>query len=464
MAAEVLSINAASDRVPPHDLGAERAVLSAVVLNPESFDDVSDLLRADRFHSEAHRWIYTACADLREVGRAVDTVTVLSWLREKDRIALVGMPYFIELLDSSPAIMNARDHAQIVHDTWRRRQFIVAAHECLAQGYAGTKETQAALTEAAQTFADLATASEVKQFERVGPIVKTTLTSMSRLGSDGRTTMGMATGFDRIDRLMGGLHDGDLTIIAARPGTGKSAMSAAIGVNVASVDVKAHVGLFSLEMPKDQLGQRIACAEARVSFTSLRTGMVSAAQWVKLGSASEHLNTIPLWIDDTASLTLAAARSKLRKIATEAERHGERLRLAIFDYLQLMDNHMRDRSREQEVSGISRGLKAIAKDFGIPVIALSQLNRASENRADKRPQMSDLRESGAIEQDADNILFIYREEYYKKDSGDRNIAEINIAKQRNGPTGTVKLRWDGNYMRFDNIAEGEFEEDARVGN
>jgi replicative DNA helicase len=445
---------------PPHDLGAEAAVLSACLLSPEAFDDVADLVRPDRFFSEAHRWIWASIEDLHAGNRPVDVTMVGTWLREKGRIEQIGgLAYLTEILGATPAIPHARAHAQVVHDCWRRRELLLALRLYSAEAQVGSKPTQQLLDESAAAVAELATSREQTSFATIGALVVEVVNDAQRVQEHGVGAIGLPTGFDRYDRMTCGLHDGELTVIAARPGMGKTAIVTGIAVNVAMEDPRAAVVVFSVEMPKKQIAQRIAAAEARIDLNLIRTGSLPPSAWSRLRGAEEALSKIHLHIDDTAAVTLAAVRSKLRRLANEERSAGRRLRLVCVDYLQIMGSPGA-RSREEEVAQLSAGLKAIAKDMGVPLIALSQLNRALDQRADKRPQLSDLRSSGAIEQDADNVAFLHREAYYKpKSLADRNIAEIIIAKQRNGPTGTVKVHWEGYCARFNNLADTEYPDD-----
>ncbi len=444
-------------RVPPHDLGAETAVLSAVICDPNLLDETVDILYPDRFYSEANRRIYEACRALQDAGKPIDVVTVLGWLREHGRLDQVGMSYFTGMLNDSPAIANVRPHAEIVHDCWRRRQMLLATMRYQAEAYIGGRDTQDVLSEAAQAFADIAIADTSSVMQRIGTAATEAYAKIVAAGRSGREIAGLATGYTRYDRITSGLHSGELTIGAGRPGMGKTAWMMGVAVNVVNIDKGAEAAVFSLEMPREQLGLRVTCTEARVDIVRLRNGNISPTEWSRVTDAARFLNELPLWIDDKPSITLAEVRAKVRKLANEARARKRELKLVCVDYLQLMGSHY-GRSREEEVSALSRGLKALAKESSVPVLALSQLNRALESRASKRPQLSDLRESGAIEQDADNVVFIHREDYYNPDTPDRNIAELILAKQRNGPTGMVKLRWDGQYTRFDNIADGEYEE------
>ena len=469
-------------RVPPHDLEAEAAVLSAVMLDQQALDKVNEFLRPEHFYSEAHRRIYEACVELSLRGQAPDVVQIGSWLRDHDRLSQVGgMAYLTQVLDAAPAVANVASYGRTIHEKWRIRNLIVACQRVVAQGYGGYGEAQHFIDGAEQAVYDIARTEQSNTVRTMKELVRDAFERIDRAAKRGVRLTGTPTGFDRYDRLTSGLHDGELTIVAARPGMGKTSLVLNMAVNVASPqqyekaddpndrwEEPGHgVVVFSLEMPREQLVQRMLCSEARVDVGRLRTGMLSPSDWDKLTPAASHLSSLSIWIDDSPALGILELRSKVRRLQAEVDRvdpeSGEkkrRLGLVIVDYLQLMRGRENAASREQEISEISRGLKQLSKELSIPVIALSQLNRAVETRSEKskRPQLSDLRESGAIEQDADNICFIYRDEYYNKESADRNVAELIIAKQRNGPTDTVRVRFDAQYTRFDNLAEGEYEE------
>lgn len=465
----------ADARIPPNDLAAEAAVLSACMLDPGAYDAIGDLLRPDRFYSEAHRRIFEGIVDLRANGTTVDVVSLSGWLKSRDRLGQVGgMAYLTEVLDAAPALGEAqlRGYARQVHDAWRARQVIWSTQKYLALGYAGYGDAQQYASDAAQELAEIATSDVKRTFERISETLKTNFKAMSEAERRGARILGLPTGFDRYDRLTAGLQDGELTIVAARPGMGKTSwvVNVAVAVTSRGVDYDGpederpprppEVAMFSLEMQREAIVNRILCSEALVDLSRVRTGMLTPSDWSKLSQAAAHLARLEFRIDDTPAITLTELRAKTRRLANEAIRRGGRLGLVIVDYLQLMKGPDDARSREEEVSSLSRGLKALAKELNIPFIVLSQLNRAVETRGGekgKRPQLSDLRESGAIEQDADNVVFIYREDYYDKETENRNVAELIIAKQRSGPTDTVKVRFDGQYTRFDNLADGEWQ-------
>jgi replicative DNA helicase len=468
-------------RVPPHDLDAEAAVLSAVMLDPGALDRIVDL-KADHFYSEAHRRIFEACLELKSHGSPVDVAVVASWLRDRQRLQQVGgMGYLAQVLDAAPVVANVAAYGDIIREKFRVRQVILACQKVAAQGYGDYGEPQSFIDAAEQAIYNISRVSGKQTVEKLLDVMKKSFKRLNDAVARGDRITGVSTGFDRYDRMTAGLHEGDLSIVAARPGMGKTSFVLNLAANVASPknremasDPNARwedsgVGaiIFSLEMPREQLANRLVCSEARVDVSKMRTGFLTPQDWSKLTQAASYLGSLPIWIDDSSGLTLLEVRAKVRRIQSEFEvrddegRKVKKIGLVIIDYLQLMKGREGAQSREQEISEISRGLKQLAKELEVPVMALSQLNRAVETRSEKskRPLISDLRESGAIEQDADNIVFIYRDDYYnKEDSAEPGIAELIVAKQRNGPTGTAKVRFDKQWTRFDNLSEGEYED------
>jgi replicative DNA helicase len=474
---------AVEGRVPPHDLDAEAAVLSAVMLDPLAFDKVNEFLLPEHFYSEAHRRIHEASVELSAEGKPVDVVQIASWLRDRDRLAQVGgMAYLTEVLNAAPAVANVVAYARKIHEKWRVRTLILACQRVTAQGYAGYGEAQLFIDSAEQAVYDIARTRESTSVQPLREALRETFERMTKANARGARITGIPTGFDRYDRMTSGLHDGELTIVAARPGMGKTSLVLNMAINVASPqqlesakdpnerweEPGTAVVVFSLEMPREQIVNRMLCSEARVDVSRVRTGALTPSDWAKLTQAASHLANLNIWVDDSATLSILELRSKVRRLKSEFDRadpttgeRKQRIGLVVVDYLQLMKGRENAASREQEISEISRGLKQLAKELSMPVIALSQLNRAVETRGEKskRPQLSDLRESGAIEQDADNICFIYRDDYYNKETAERNVAELIIAKQRNGPTDTVRVRFDAQYTRFENLNDGEYSGD-----
>ena len=468
-------------RVPPHDLEAEAGVLSAVMLDPSAMDKITDL-KAEFFYSEAHRRIFEACFELRQGGHPVDVLQVQSWLKDRGRLAQVGgAGYLTEILDAAPVVANVAAYGRTIHEKFRIRALILACQRVSAQGYVDYGEPQTFIDGAEQAIYNIARTSTKQTVEKLLDVMKKSFKRLNDAVARGDRITGVPTGFDRYDKLTSGLHEGDLSIIAARPGMGKTSLVLNMAANVASPkgrevdgdpnqrweDGGVGVVIFSLEMPREQLANRMVCSEARVDVSKMRTGYLSPQDWSKLTQAASFLGSLPIWIDDSPGLSIIELRAKVRRLQAEYDlrddegRKTKKIGAVIVDYLQLMKGRDGAQSREQEISEISRGLKGLAKELEVPVIALSQLNRAVETRSEKskRPLISDLRESGAIEQDADNIVFIYRDDYYNRDdSAEPNIAELIVAKQRNGPTGTAKVRFDKQWTRFDNLAEGEYED------
>ncbi len=472
-------------RVPPHDLDAEAAVLSAAMVDPLALDRVIEFLKPEHFYSEAHRRIFEACLELRQKSQPVDVVQVGTLLKSKERIAQVGgMAYLTEVLNAAPFVANVAAYGRTISEKARVRRLIAICQRVAAQGYVDYGETQTFIDEAEQAVYEIARTPESSTVQRLSEVMKASFRQLTEARARGNQITGISTGFERYDRLTAGLHEGDLTIIAARPGMGKTSFVLNMAANVASPkgrelasdpnqrweDTGPGVAVFSLEMPREQIANRLVCAEGKVDVGKVRSGFLTPNDWNKLTQAASFLGRLPIWIDDSPALGIMELRAKVRRLQAEYDRVGEdgrktqKIGVVVVDYLQLMKGREGAASREQEISEISRGLKGLAKELRVAVIALSQLNRAVETRSEKskRPQLSDLRESGAIEQDADNICFIYRDEYYNKETTtERNIAELIVAKQRNGPTGTAKVRFDSEYTRFDNLAEGEYVDDEQ---
>ena len=483
---KVVELPSVAGRVPPHDLDAEAAVLSAVMIDSLSLDKVLEFLKPEHFYSEAHRRIFEACMELKGAGKPVDVVQVGTWLKDRERIAQVGgMGYLTEVLNAAPAIANVAAYGYTIREKARVRQLIAICQRFAAEGYLDYGDAQTFIDGAEQAVYEIARTPESSTVELLRIVMRRAFAQLQEAASRGDRITGMATGFTRYDEKTAGLHDGDLTIIAARPGMGKTSFVLNIAANIAQPrgrelandpntrweDPGHGVVIFSLEMPREQLANRMICSEARVDVGKVRRGFISQQEWSKLTLAASLLGSLPIWIDDSPALSILELRAKVRRLQAEYDqpgkdgRPGKRIGVVIVDYLQLMRGRENAASREQEISEISRGLKGLAKELKLSVIALSQLNRQVETRSEKskRPQLSDLRESGAIEQDADNICFIYRDDYYNKEaSTEPNVAELIIAKQRNGPTGTAKVRFEKEYTRFDNLAAGEYLENEEA--
>ena len=447
-------------RVPPHNLDAEASVLSAVFLSPIEFDTVAGVVQAEHFYSDANRRIFEAMAALNVAMQPIDSVTVATWLHNNGRLAQVGgTPYLTMIQDAIPAVANVATYTEIVRDAWQKRQFIARCQTFAAEAYDTPTPGRELVQNAENSLAELGQSGSPNAFARVGVIVSAEVERLDDARKNGVSSLALSTGFKKIDETTAGLHKGDLYILAARPGHGKSSLVMNVAANVARP--KRHgVGVFSLEMPKEQIAVRLACAERGIDAGDVRRNRMNDEQWAELQQAALDLAQMPLWIDDTAALSLLELRARARKLqrdiaAGRTDLQCEELGLVCVDYLQLMQG-IRERgdSREQEIGTISRGLKQLAKDLQVPVIALSQLNRTTENQGkDHRPKLSSLRESGNIEQDADSVWFIYRPDMYDKEAtpGD---AEFIVAKQRNGPLDTIEMHFRGATMRFYERAAG----------
>jgi len=473
-------------RVPPHDLDAEAAVLSAILLKRDSLDQVAEILKSEHFYSEANGRIYEAAVELASNSQPIDLVTVASWLRDRERLQQIGGPgYLAQIVDATPAVAHVAAHARTVREKWRLRRVIAECQRIGAEGYGDVGDAQQFIDGAEQSIYELARTPESSSALPIRDAITAAFMQLNAAAKRGDQITGVSTGFGKLDEKTAGLHDGDLMIIAARPGMGKTSFVMNLAVNVASPRTIAMPGpadkgygrtekevpgfgvaIFTLEMPREQIATRMVCCEGRVDVGKVRSGHLSQEDWRHLTESASYLSQLPIWVDDTPAIGLLEVRAKVRRMKSEFERAAtetepeRKMGCVIIDYLQLMTGRANASSREQEISEISRGLKQLAKELRVPVIALSQLNRAVETRAgkDKRPQLSDLRESGAIEQDADVIIFIYRDDYYNPETTDRRgIAELILAKQRNGPTGKVMVKWQASCTRFDNLAPGDYE-------
>lgn len=435
--------------VMPFSAEAEQAVLGAVLLEPDCLSTVAEMLpRADYFYQVNNRTIYSAMLDMFTAGQPVDLVTLLEHLREEENFDEgSGKVYLMQLAQLVPSVSNVERYCTIVRDRYDLRMLIQAARGILDDAMEDTGETSLLLDSAEQRIFDIRRGKALKGLERLNEVLFETFERLDRLNSpDKDLYRGIPTGIRELDNTITGLNRSDLVIIGARPGMGKTSFALNIARH-AAITAGKRVAFFSLEMSKEQLVNRMLCAEALVDAQKVRTGELSADDWSKLVESMGVLSEAPIYIDDTPGITAMDIRAKCRRLKIE-----KGLGLVVIDYLQLMSGSGRTDSRQQEISEISRSLKAIAREIEAPVIALSQLSRACEARSDHRPMLSDLRESGAIEQDADLVAFLYRDEYYfPEKTENKNKAELIIAKQRNGPTGTVNLTWLGQYTKFANM-------------
>ncbi|WP_300614973.1 replicative DNA helicase [Dokdonella sp.] len=441
-------------RVPPHSIEAEQAVLGGLMLAPESWDRIADRLTEDDFYRRDHRLIFRAIGDLSEKGMPYDAVTLGEWFQTQDLGDMVGgAGYVIELANSTPSAANITAYADIVREKSVLRQMIDAGTEIAGDAFRPEGRSSQELLENAEKKVFLiaeAGARGRKGFVSMRSAVKEAFQILHHRYENRGSVTGLPTGFIDLDQMTAGLQPSDLIIIAARPSMGKTAFSVNMAEN-AAMRTKKAVAIFSMEMSASQLAFRLISSMGHINAQNLRTGDLAEEEWPRVTNAITLLSDAKIFIDDTPALSPGELRSRSRRLKREHD-----LGLIVIDYLQLMQVPGTKENRATEISEISRSLKALAKELNVPVIALSQLNRSLEQRADKRPMMSDLRESGAIEQDADVIMFIYRDEYYNPESGEKGVAEIIIGKQRNGPTGSVKLAFLGQYTRFENLASGGY--------
>jgi replicative DNA helicase len=435
-------------KVPPQQLEAEQSVLGGILLDSDGLPAALEVLKGDEFYRDAHRVIFRAAQDLFERNSPIDLVTVADYLAQKNLLESVGgAAYLASLAEAVPSASNIAAYARIVSDKALLRRLIQIAAEISSWSYAGGKKVEDILDQAeAAIFA--ITESRVRSgYYPIKEVVKKSIQIIEDLYDRREMLTGVPTHYRDLDKLTAGFQKSDLIIIAGRPSMGKTAFALSIARNSA-LESGIPVGVFSLEMSKEQLAMRLLCAEARVNSQKIRSGFLSQDDCTKLITAAGHFGDVPILIDDTPAISTLELRAKARRMKAELD-----VGMIVVDYLQLMRGRSGVDSREQEISDISRSLKALAKELSIPVVALSQLNRKVEERHNKRPILSDLRESGAIEQDADVILFIYRDEAYNSNSADAGIAEISIGKQRNGPSGIdIKLAYIKEYTRFENLA------------
>ena len=438
-------------RVPPHNLNAEESLLGALLLSKEVVSQVSELqMLAEHFYKPAHQHIYSAIRGLMANGHAVDVVTVADELRRNGLLDDVGgVQSLNELQNATPAISNAGRYAKIVQDTAILRKLISVAGEITELAYMEPDDVTKALDEAETKVFEVAEDRVIDSTRQLSDLLPVAMDKLQETFERGDTITGTATGFNDLDEILSGLQPSTLNIIGARPAMGKSALGLNIAAHVAK-NTHKPVLVFSLEMGHAELTQRILSSEAEVESQKLRTGRLQEPDWTKIGRAINRIDNIPLYLDDNPRVTVMEIRAKARRLKARAGGIG----LIVIDYLQLMSGGINPENRQLEVSEISRGLKILARELEVPIIALSQLSRGLESRADKRPMLADLRESGSLEQDADVVMFLYRDEVYNRDSPDKASAELIIAKHRSGPTGIARLVFRGQYTKFGNAARG----------
>jgi replicative DNA helicase len=444
-----------ADRLPPQNIEAEQAVLGAIFLEPSSLTMASEILIPEDFYRAAHQKIFNVMLKLNDLGKAVDLITVTEELAASKLLEDTGgVSYLSELAGSVPTAANIEYYARIVEEKSLLRRLIRTATGIASDGYSREDEVEALLSEAEKSILEVAQRKNAGAFHNIKDVLVRTYDNIELMHNRVGDITGLETGFVELDRMTAGFQRNDLIIVGARPSVGKTAFALNIAQNVAK-KTGENIAIFSLEMGAEQLVMRLLCAEGNIDAQRLRTGSLTDEDWGKLTMAMGSLASTGIFIDDTPGVRISDIRSKCRRLKQE---HG--LGMILIDYLQLILGSGRSgENRQQEVSEISRSLKQLARELQVPVIALSQLSRGVEQRQDKRPMMSDIRESGSIEQDADIVAFLYRDDYYDKESEAKNIIEIIIAKQRNGPTGTVQLAFVKEYNKFVNL-ERRFDDSA----
>ncbi len=444
------------NKTPPQDLDAEESLLSAIFINNDSLNDIVAFLSPEDFYKNAHQKIFQAILELNQKQQPADLITVASRLKEAGNLENVGgAAYLATICDVAPIAVNAVHYAQIIKGKSSLRQLILASSNIIERCMKDQGDFDDILDEAETSIFNISSKKAEKSFKSLGQLINLNIDKLeAQQGKDGGLS-GLSTGYARLNRITSGLQKSDLIILAARPSMGKTAFALNIARNVAFIERKP-VAVFSLEMSNEQLSMRLLTSEARIDSNRLRTGFISQEDWQNATDAAGVLNDLPIFIDDTPHITAMEIRAKARKLF---QKHND-LGLIVVDYLQLMKPPFRTDRRDLEIAEISRSLKAMAKELDVPVMALSQLNRMLEQRSDKRPMLSDLRESGALEQDADIVAFIYRDEVYNKepDNPKKGMAEIIVAKNRNGATGTALMHFLGQYTRFEELVPDGFQD------
>lgn len=434
------------DRELPHNKEAEQSVIGSAVTDAASVASSAEIVRPEDFYFEQNKEIYAVIIELFNENTPIDIVTVSDRLNQRDRLdAVGGISYLASVAASVPTTENVVYYSKIIKEKAILRKLIGSSRAISELAYTESDTVERILEQSEQLIFDVSSSKEQNDIVHINDVLMTAYQAMVQNSLNKDKLTGVPTGFDELNRRTGGLHGGELIIIAGRPGMGKSSFAVNIAES-AAINNNIPVAIFNLEMSKSMIVNRILCSQALVDSAKVRMGDFSSEDWQQLGSVMDKVALAPIYIDDTASITVSEIRAKCRRL-----KQAKNLGLIVIDYLQLMQSASRTDSRQQEISEISRSLKVLSKELDIPVIALSQLARTCESRSDKRPMLSDLRESGAIEQDADIVMFLYRDEYYNKDSEDKNMAECIIAKQRSGETGMFKLGWQGRYTKFVNV-------------
>jgi replicative DNA helicase len=435
----------------PQAIEAERALLGGLIESPSQIDQIVSTVKAEDFYRPDHSALFALLLDMKGRDEPIDSITVPERIGRDGRVDdFGGLAYVVQLVDHVPSTANLGHYAGVIREKALLREVIQTAGTLRDRAFTQPKDVGEMLEGALRQMQTIGERNAARNWHQVSLVVDDEVLRIEQLSESSEGLTGTSTGFVDLNEKLAGLHPTDLLILAARPAMGKTALALNIAQNAALID-GIGVGLFSLEMSRGQLVTRMLCCQARVEAGRVRTGRLAADDWERLLDASETLRKSSIYIDDTPGVTIMDLRIRAKQLKAAQPNLG----LLVIDYLQLMQGEDPRSSRQQQISDISRGLKILAKDLSVPVLALSQLNRAVEQRADKRPMVSDLRESGAIEQDADVIMFIYRDEIYNPDTAEKGLAEVIIAKQRNGPTGTVKLVFQGQFARFDNYADDD---------
>ena len=435
-------------KIPPNDVEAEQAVIGSMLTDRDAVISAIEVLKEEDFYREDNKTIYEAILNLYNRSEPIDIITLKAELTSMGMFDKIGgLEYIVGLPEKVPTTANVEKYISIVKEKSELRRLIKAATEIIEQGYDPTENIDDIMNSAEKKIFNIMQDKDQKSYSPIKDVLIDAFTELEQLYNQKQHITGVPTGFIDLDYKTAGLHNSDLILIAARPAMGKSAFALNIATN-AALKAKVPAVLFSLEMSKEQMVNRILCSEAMVDSNKVRTGKIDDDDWIKLADTMGDLSEAPIYIDDTPGISINEIRAKCRKLKLE-----KNIGLVVIDYLQLVQGSSKraQGSREQEISEISRSLKILAKEINVPVIALSQLSRAPEQRPDHRPMLSDLRESGAIEQDADIVMFLYRDDYYNEDSEDKGLAEVIVAKHRAGSTGTVKLVWLGNYTKFANM-------------
>jgi replicative DNA helicase len=441
-------------RVPPQSIEAEESVLGGILLDNAAIDRAIEVLAPEDFYRESHRKIFRGMLELSERGEPADIITLSEVLRSRGELVEVGgVTFLAELTERVPTAANILQYARIVKEKAILRGLIGTATDIATRGYEANQDVEELLDLAEQRIFAISEGRIRPAFHRMGEVIMETLKTVERLHAHKQLVTGVPTGFDDLDRLTAGFQPSELIVLAGRPGMGKTALALNIAQHAALCSEKHGVAIFSLEMAKEQLVLRMLCAQARIDSAKVRGGFLSDRDFERLAIAAQQLGDAPIYIDDSPGLSVLELRAKARRLKRDP---AVNLAMVVVDYLQLMRGLGPTDSREQEISQISRSLKNLAKELNVPVVALSQLNRQVEQRAERRPLLADLRESGAIEQDADVVAFVFREEAYHPENEEvRGVAEVIVAKQRNGPVGSIKLTFRSEYTRFENYTADE---------